>query len=71
MYFFLFSIPVLRLFSACSFCFYVSLSFTKLLIPMTEFNEFEPRLKSTKNQFQLSAGLNLEKLNTILNEAAA
>ena len=31
-----------------------------------EFNEFEPRLKSTKNRFQLSAGLNLETLNTIL-----
>ena len=30
----------------------------------SEFNEFEPRLKSAKNQFQLSAGLNLETLNT-------
>ena len=28
-------------------------------------NEFEPRLKYAKNQFQLSAGLNLEKFNTI------
>ena len=28
--------------------------------------EFEPWLKSAKNRFQLSAGLNLEKLNTIL-----
>ena len=26
----------------------------------SEFNEFEPRLKSAKNRFQLSAGLNLE-----------
>ena len=25
-------------------------------------NEFEPRLKSSKNQFQLSAGLNLKTL---------
>ena len=33
---------------------------------MAEFNELEPRLKSIKNQFQLSAGLNLETLNTIL-----
>ena len=33
---------------------------------VSEFNEFEPRLKSAKNRFQLSAGLNLEKLNTIL-----
>ena len=32
----------------------------------SEFNEFEPRLKSTKNWFQFSAGLNLEILNTIL-----
>ena len=31
----------------------------------SEFNEFEPRLKSAKNQFQLSAGL-IESLNTIL-----
>ena len=31
-----------------------------------EFYEFEPRLKSAKNRFQLSAGLNLEILNTIL-----
>ena len=35
--------------------------------PESEFNEFEPWLKSAKNRFQLSAGLNLEKLNTILN----
>ena len=27
---------------------------------VSEFNEFEPRLKSTKNRVQLSAGLNLE-----------
>ena len=33
---------------------------------VSEFNEFEPRLKSPKNRFQLSTGLNLEKLNTIL-----
>ena len=33
---------------------------------MSEFNEFEPRLKSAENQFRLSAGLNLEKLNNIL-----
>ncbi len=33
----------------------------------SEFNEFnEPRLKSAKNRVQFSAGLNLEKLNTIL-----
>ena len=32
---------------------------------MSEFNEFEPRLKSDKNRFQLSADLNLEKLNAI------
>ena len=41
---------------------------------MSEFNESRPRLKSPKNRFQLSAGLHLEKLNTILgktNQAAA
>ena len=32
---------------------------------VSEFYEFEPWLKSAKNRFQLSAGLNLEKLNTI------
>ena len=34
--------------------------------PLSEFNEFEPRLKSAKNRFQVSAGLNLEAMNTIL-----
>ena len=29
-------------------------------LPVSAINEFEPRLKSAKNQFQLSAGLNLE-----------
>ena len=38
----------------------------KTIIPVPEFNEFEPRLKSAKNQFQLSAGFNFEKLNTIV-----
>jgi len=42
-----------------------------LLVPwkslsVSEFNEFEPRLKSAKNRFQLSAGLNLEIINMIL-----
>jgi len=32
--------------------------------PVSEFNEFEPRLKSAKNRFQLCAGLNFETLNT-------
>ena len=30
---------------------------------VSEFNEFEPHLKSAKNRFKLSAGLNLETLN--------
>jgi len=34
--------------------------------PVSKFNEFKPCLKSPKNWFQLSAGLTLEKLNTIL-----
>ena len=37
-----------------------------LVKPVSEFHEFEPRLKSAKNRFQLITGLNLEKLNTIL-----
>ena len=36
----------------------------KFLVP--EFNELKPRLKFPKNRFQLSAGLNLDKINTIL-----
>ena len=32
---------------------------------LSKFNEFKPLLKFPKNRFQLSAGLNLEKLNTI------
>ena len=39
-----------------------------LIVSVSEFNEFEPRLKSAKNRFQLSAGLNLEKLNTKWNQ---
>ena len=31
-----------------------------------EFKEFEPRFKSAKTRFKLSAGLNLETFNTIL-----
>ena len=38
----------------------------QFLRSVSELNEFKPRLNSSKNQFQLSAGLNLEKLNTIL-----
>ena len=33
---------------------------------MSEFNEFEPSLKSAINQFQLSGGLKIEAMNTIL-----
>ena len=36
------------------------------ICPESEFNEFEPSLKSAKNRFQLSANLNLNTLNTIL-----
>jgi len=31
-----------------------------------EFEEFEPRFKSAKTRFKLSAGLNLETFDTIL-----
>ena len=37
---------------------------------VSEFNELKPRFKSPKNRFQLSADLNLEKLNTILSGTA-
>ena len=45
------------------------LSDSGTIIPESEFNEFEPRLKFAKNRFQLSAGLNLETFNTILKRA--
>ncbi len=43
-----------------------STTWLNYLFPVSEFNEFKLRLKSPKNRFQLSTGLNLEKLNTIL-----
>ena len=42
------------------------MSVSRLKQTVSEFNEFKTRLKSPKNRFQLSVGLNLEKLNTIL-----
>ena len=36
------------------------------VLAVSEFDKFESRLKSVKNRFQLSAGLNIETLNTIL-----
>ena len=36
------------------------------ILSVFEFNEFKPRLKSPRNWFRLSAGLNLEKFNTNL-----
>ena len=38
-----------------------------LIEPEMEFNEFKPRIKSAKSRFKLSAGLNLETFDTILN----
>jgi len=40
--------------------------FLPTLLSESEFDEFEPRLKSAKNRFQLTVGLSLETLNTIL-----
>ena len=37
-----------------------------LKYPEMEFKEFEPRFKSAKTRFKLSAGLNLETFDTIL-----
>jgi len=39
--------------------------FQKLTQPEMEFKEFEPRFKSAKTRFKLSAGLNLELFDTI------
>ena len=36
------------------------------MLSVFKFYEFEPLLKSAKNRVQLSAGLNLGRLNTIL-----
>ena len=44
--------------------------FTWLILnwPEMEFKEFQPRFKSAKTWFKLSAGLNLETFVTILSE---
>ena len=47
------------MFNDCSLSDMVELNMTE-----SEFNEFKPSLKSAKTRFQLSAGLNLEALNT-------
>ena len=52
--------------SLLSLCFKPPKSWFKLNKTVSEFNEFKSRLKYPKNRFQLSAGLNLEKFNTIL-----
>jgi len=36
------------------------------MYPASEFNEFKPRLTSSKKWFQLCAGLNIEKFKTNL-----
>ena len=62
----IFPIIILQFFRATdvnSACNSFLLNFTE-----SEFNDFEPRLKSTKNRFQLNAGINLEKFNTIFSE---
>jgi len=41
-------------------------SFSIIQKPEMEFKEFEPRFKSAKTRFKLSAGLNLETFHTIL-----
>ena len=47
-------------------CQSVCLSDHNLRNPEMEFKEFEPRFKSAKTRFKLSAGLNLETFDTIL-----
>jgi len=46
--------------------FYFILSVTVWSASEAELKEFEPRLKSAKTWFKLSAGLNLETFDTIL-----
>ena len=41
-------------------------SFEYINFAVMEFKEFEPRFKSAKTRFKLSAGLNLETFDTIL-----
>ena len=43
-----------------------SLYSSKKTFPEMEFKEFEPRFKSAKTRFKLSAGLNLKTFDTIL-----
>ena len=38
------------------------------MLAEAEFDKFEPGPKSAKKRFHLSAGLNLEAMNTILSE---
>ena len=40
--------------------------YSRRIYPEMEFKEFEPRFKSAKTRFKLSAGLNLETFYTIL-----
>ena len=44
----------------------VSISNSYSISPEMEFKEFEPRFKSAKTRFKLSAGLNLGTFDTIL-----
>ena len=43
-------------------------SINEIKLTESEFDEFEPRLKSDKNRFQMSAGLNLKKLEYNFNK---
>ena len=68
----LISISTILKFSAEFYSSDITILFLKDLVKfvssVSEFNEFGPGLKSAKNRFQLRAGLNLEKFNTILSE---
>ena len=52
--------------SLCRKFLFSNLTLKPQINSVSEFNEFEPLLESAKNWFQFSAGLNLEKFNTIL-----
>ena len=59
--------PLVRFYQSRNFFLFLDFFLLPLAISSeSEFNEIEPCLKSAKNRFQLSAGFNLETLNTIL-----
>ena len=57
---------VLFLFNTFLMAYAFYMNYTKIKLLEMEFKEFEPRFKSAKTWFKLSAGLNLETFDTIV-----